>query len=166
MKNKKLLITTIIIFVLGLMSLTFGILLDSTFKNIDVDERIFTIAGIALIIAAFGITIFSIKKIGRVIATSLVAALIIAINIFMFILMIDVIKEDITSGFKGSELGWAILGIILYFIIFIPFLVLGAVNVVINIVKKNFKMLPNILLFSFIILYIVQFIYFILSCQN
>ena len=52
MKNKKLLITTIIIFVLGLMSLTFGILLDSTFNNIDVDERIFTIAGIVLIIAA------------------------------------------------------------------------------------------------------------------
>ena len=44
MKNKKLLITTIIIFVLGLMSLTFGILLDSTFKNIDVDERIFSIS--------------------------------------------------------------------------------------------------------------------------
>ena len=166
MKNKKLLISTIIIFLLGVISFTFSILLDTTFKNIDLDERIFMIIGIALIIISFGITIFTLKKLGRVIATYLILALVVGINIFMFILIFKVIKEDFTVGFKGSDLGWYILGVIIYFIFFIPVLVLGVVNVIINFVKKNFKMLPNILLFSFIIIYVFQFIYFLLSVQS
>ncbi len=166
MKNKKLLITTIAIFLVGLMSLTFGLLLESTFKNINLDERIFIILGICFVIVAFGITMFSIKKIGRVIATYLVLALVVGVNIFMFILIFNVIKEDLTIGFKGSELGWYLLGVILYFIFFIPVLILGIVNVIINIVKKSFKMLPNILLFSFILVYLLQFVYFVLSVSN
>ena len=163
MKNKKLLITTITIFLLGLISLTFGILLDSTFQSIDLEERTFIILGIALIIIAFGITVFSIKRVGRVVATYLVMALVAGINIFMLVLMFKVVQEDLTSGFGGSELGWYLLGVILYFIIFSPVLILGIVNVIVNAIKKNFKMLPNVLLFCFIILYLIQFLYFVLS---